>query len=111
LRPINQIPQMAEMSVGMLHRALDIFIHEDVQGARDLPKEDNVIDDLYNEIHRGLLDFMIKDPSSVDRANSLMWAAHNLERMADRVTNICERTIFVATGKMVEFDKTDDEMR
>lgn len=111
LRPLNQIPRMAEITVGMLHKALDIFIHEDVEAARQLPREDNVVDDLYNEIHRDLLDTMIKDPMTVDRANSLMWAAHNLERMADRVTNICERTIFVATGKMVEFDKTDDEMR
>ena len=111
LRPLTHIPQMAEITASMLHKALEIFIREDVEGARQLPREDNVIDDLYNEIHRVLLDFMIKDPSTVDRANSLMWAAHNLERMADRVTNICERTIFVATGKMVEFDKTDDEMR
>lgn len=111
LRPLNQIPRMANMSVDMLHRALEIFIHEDVEGARQLPKEDDAVDDLYNEVHHDLLQFMIKDPSTVDRANALMWAAHNLERMADRVTNICERTIFVATGKMVEFDKTDDEMR
>ena len=102
---------MAEITVGMLHRALEVFIHEDVDGARQLPKEDDAVDDLYNEVHHDLLQFMIKDPSTVDRANALMWAAHNLERMADRVTNICERTIFVATGKMVEFDKTDDEMR
>jgi phosphate transport system protein len=53
---------------------------------------------------------MIADPSTIDRANYLLWAAHNLERLADRVTNICERTVFVATGEMVELDQTDDEM-
>jgi phosphate transport system protein len=111
LKPLVEIPKMADLTVNMLHRALEIFIHEDAEAARQLPKEDDAVDDLYNQVHRDLLDFMIKDPSTVDRANSLMWAAHNLERMADRVTNICERTIFVATGKMVEFDKTDDEMR
>ena len=110
LRPLIYIPQMAEITVGMLHRALEIFIREDVNAAHQLPKDDDAVDDLYNEVHRDLLDFMIKDPSTVDRANSLMWAAHNLERMADRVTNICERTIFVATGEMLELDHTDDEL-
>jgi phosphate transport system protein len=109
LRPLIYIPKMAELTVDMLHRALEIFIYEDVEGARLLPKEDDAVDDLYNEVHRDLLDYMIKDPSTVDRANSLMWAAHNLERMSVGVTNICERTIFVATGEMLELDVSDDE--
>jgi len=58
-----------------------------------------------------LVMIMFKDPKTVDQANLLMWAAHNLERMADRVTNICERTIYVATGEMQEIDVSDDEMK
>jgi phosphate transport system protein len=53
---------------------------------------------------------MIADPTVIDRANYLVWAAHNLERLADRVTNICERIVFVVTGEMIEFDVSDDEL-
>lgn len=110
LKPLVDIPKMADLTVDMLHRALEHFIHEDAVAARQLPKEDDAVDDLYNKVHRDLLDFMIEDPSTVDRANALMWAAHNLERMADRVTNICERAIFVATGELLELDVSDDEI-
>jgi phosphate transport system protein len=54
---------------------------------------------------------MLEDPAMTDRANNLMWAAHNLERMADRVTNICERTIYVTTGELFQIDASDDELR
>lgn len=109
LKPLVDIPKMAEGAVHMLHRALDAFIREDAESARLIPPEDDAIDNLFNKVQRDLLEFMIKDPSTVDRANHLLWAAHNLERMADRVTNICERTVFVATGEMAEFDHSDDE--
>jgi phosphate transport system protein len=109
LRPLTDIPKMAELAVDMLHRALEAFNSENPSLARTLPKEDDAVDDLYNTVQRALLDIMIKDPSTVDRANHLLWAAHNLERLADRVINICERTIFVATGEMDELDVSDDE--
>jgi phosphate transport system protein len=72
--------------------------------------EDDEIDDHFNAVQNELVQIMIADPTSVDRANHLLWAAHNLERMADRVTNICERTVFIATGEMTEFDRSDDEL-
>ncbi len=109
LKPLIDIPKMAEIAVDMLHRALEAFVQEDASKARMIPLEDDAIDDLFNTVQYDLLQFMIKDPSTVDRANHLLWAAHNLERMADRVTNICERTVFVATGEMTEFDHSDDE--
>ncbi len=80
-----------------------------MEQARTIPEEDDQVDELYNQINRVLITYMISDPSIIDRANLLIWAAHNLERMADRVTNICERTIYVATGKMKELDISDDE--
>ncbi len=110
LKPLIDIPRMAELTVSMLHRALDAFVKEDAEVARAIPREDDMIDDLYNQVQRELLTFMISDPATIDRANNLLWAAHNLERMADRVTNICERTIFVVTGEMLELDVTDDEL-
>jgi len=109
LKPLIDIPKMAQHTVDMLHRALDAFVREDAVTARTIPKEDDVVDLLFQTVQRDLLNFMTADPETIDQANHLLWAAHNLERMADRVTNICERTIFVATGEMSELDVTDDE--
>jgi phosphate transport system protein len=95
----------------MLHRALGAFVDADVDIARELPHEDDEVDALYNQVYRELLTYMIADPSTIDRANYLLWVAHNLERTADRVTNICERTIFIATGELIEVDISDDEFR
>jgi len=103
------LERMAEIGLGMLRRALGAFVARDTETARQIPLEDNQVDDLYNRLYRDLMSRMIADPTTVDRNNYLVWAAHNLERMADRVTNICERIIFVTTGEMRELDYTDDE--
>ena len=100
---------MAEIAVDMLHRAIIAFIEQDAQAALEIPKEDDKVDALYNQIYRELVTIMLSNPTTIDRANLLMWVAHNLERLADRVTNICERTIFVATGELNELDSSDDE--
>jgi phosphate transport system protein len=110
IKPLNHIPKMAELTISMLHRAITAFVNQDVDTARKIPKEDDVIDNLYKRIYRELVAVMLEDPSTIDRANNLMWVAHNLERMADRVTNICERTIYIATGSLVELSPSDDEM-
>jgi phosphate transport system protein len=87
----------------MLHRALGAFISGDDKAARIIPPEDDIVDRLYNQIYHELVQRMISDPQTIDHATHLLWVAHNLERFADRVTNICERTIFLATGEMTEF--------
>ena len=110
VKPLIDIPRMADMGLDMLHRALGAFVAGDVETARAIPKEDDEIDYLYNQIYRELVTYMIDDTSTIDRANYLLCAAHNLERMADRVTNICERTVYMVTGEMRELDRTDDEM-
>jgi phosphate transport system protein len=109
LKPLIDIPRMAEKDVDMLHRALTAFVHEDIETAKTLPVEDDEVDALYNQVYRELMTFVIQDPKTMERANWLLWVAHNLERVADRVTNICERTIFIATGEMSEIKSTDDE--
>lgn len=111
LKPLIDLPRMAEKATDMLHRALTAFVMVDADTARAIPLEDDEVDALYNQIYRELMTFIIQDPSTIERANFLLWAAHNLERMADRVTNICERTIFVATGQIKEFRDTDDEQK
>ncbi|MBK5108893.1 MAG: phosphate signaling complex protein PhoU [Anaerolineales bacterium] len=110
VKPLIDIPRMAELSLDMLHRALGAFVAGDAETARAIPKEDDQIDGLYNQVYRELVTYMIADTSTIDRANFLLWAAHNLERLADRVTNICERTIYMATGEMRELDRSDDEL-
>ena len=109
LKPLIDIPRMAQKGVDMLHRALTAFVHEDVEAAKAIPLEDDEVDALYNQIYRELMTFVISDPKTMERANWLLWVAHNLERVADRVTNICERTIFIVTGEMTEIKNTDDE--
>jgi len=109
LSTIRDISRMSEISVSMLHRALGAFVAEDDMLARAIPVEDDLVDDLYNQIYRSLVSSMIADPATIDHANYLLWAAHNLERMADRVTNICERTVFIATGELMELSSSDDE--
>lgn len=109
LKPLIDVPRMAEKGVDMLHRALTAFVNSDVETAQALPVEDDEVDALYNQVYRELMTFVIQDPKTIERANWLLWVAHNLERFADRVTNICERTIFIVTGTMGEIKSTDDE--
>ena len=109
LKPLIDVPRMAQKGVDMLHRSLTAFVNEDVETAKKLPVEDDEVDALYNQVYRELMTFVIADPTTIERANWLLWVAHNLERFADRVTNICERTIFIATGEMSEIKSTDDE--
>ena len=102
LKPLIDIPRMAEQTVDMLRRSLDAFINRDAEAARKISAEDDTIDQLYDQVFRELLTFMAEDPKTITRATRLIWVAHNLERSADRVTNICERVVFVVTGKMEE---------
>jgi len=100
----GDLQQMSELGLGMLRRALDAFVAGDAAAAREIPAEDDEVDSLYNRIYKELTRRMIADTTTVEYANLLMWAAHNLERLADRVTNICERTVYVSTGSMKELD-------
>jgi phosphate transport system protein len=109
LKPLIDVPRMAQKGVDMLHRALTAFVNEDVEAAKAIPIEDDEVDALYNQVYRELMTFVISDPKSIERANWLLWVAHNLERVADRVTNICERTVFIATGELGEIKNSDDE--
>ncbi|MBN1231313.1 MAG: phosphate signaling complex protein PhoU [Anaerolineales bacterium] len=109
LKPLIDLPKMSDLTVAMLHKALKAFADGDEKTANKLVKDDDAVDELYIKINRELLQFMINDSETIDRANQLMWAAHNLERMADRVINICERTIFINSGKLLELSFSDDE--
>jgi phosphate transport system protein len=109
LKPLIDVPRMAQKGVDMLHRALTAFINEDIETARTIPVEDDEVDALYNQVYRELMTIVIGNPTTIERANWLLWTAHNLERFADRVTNICERTVFVVTGELTEINDTDSD--
>ena len=109
LKPLIDVPRMAQKGTDMLHRALTAFINEDVAAARLIPAEDDEVDGLYTQVYHELMMFVIQDAKSIERANWLLWVAHNLERVADRVTNICERTVFIATGEIKEIDSSSTE--
>lgn len=110
LKPPAGLLDMAEVGVDMLHKALEAFVGGKVELARAVPKQDDKVDTLFMKVQSEILTQMTAHPEEIDKINHLLWACHNLERLADRVINICERTIFIATGELVEFDATDDEL-
>jgi phosphate transport system protein len=107
--PIRDIEHMANLAISMLHRALSAFITENITLATSIPAEDDAVDELYDVIYHQIVKSMIAHPETIDLSNLIMWVAHNLERMADRVTNICERTVFITSGELMEMDQTDEE--
>ncbi len=104
VKPLVHIPQMCTLATNMLKQSLDAFINSDVEAARTIPLEDDKVDALYNTVNKELIAIIIQDPQKIDHANYLSWAAHNLERAADRVTNICERVVYTVTGELIEMD-------
>lgn len=110
--PIDQatlirLQEMTDHGISMLRRALDAFVKSDITVARAIPAEDTQVDEIYNQLYLSLIAQMAADSSLIDRCSHMMWAAHNLERLADRVINICERIVYVATGEMKELDVSD----
>jgi len=102
IKSLVDILQMAALGISMLEKSIDAFLKRDAKAAEMVCADDDKIDLLYDRVYRELLSYMIEDPKTITRATYLIWAAHNLERIADRVTNICERIVFLVTGRMEE---------
>ena len=102
IKPLIDIPRMAEKAQLMLHRSLDALVERDAELAVQICQDDDEVDALYDQVYKELLVYMINDPKAIDRATHLLWVAHNLERIADRSTNIAERVVFLVTGHMQE---------
>jgi phosphate transport system protein len=100
LKPLIDIPRMADITIEMVHNSLKSFIENDPKAAMQVIGMDEVVDSIYDQIFRELLTFMMTDPKTINRATRLIWVAHNIERAADRATNICERVVFMVTGKI-----------
>ena len=108
LKPLIDIPRMAEKATTMLRNSMDSLVSRDTIKANQVLKDDDEVDQLYDQVYRELLVFMLQNPQTIQRATYLLWAAHDLERIADRATNIAERVIFLVTGKMVESNKSTE---
>ena len=104
VKPLRDIPQMSELGLSMLDRCMKAFLNRDLEAARQVCNDDDEVDALYDQTYRELLLVMIENPRTIQGATYMIWAAHNLERIADRVTNIAERVVFMVTGKMEEMN-------
>jgi len=104
LKPLIDVPRMAEIGREMMRASLNAYLERDQQQAERTILRDDEVDQLNDQVYRELLTFMLQDPRNISRATHLLWVAHNLERIADRITNICERVIFMITGEVVEAD-------
>ena len=111
LKPLIDVPIMAGVVKEMTRAALDAFVRGDVELARKVAARDDEVDQLYQQIFRELLTYMLEDPKNISRATFLLWVAHNLERIGDRAVNLCERAIFITTGQLGELNtETDSEL-
>ncbi len=104
LKPYIDILRMAEVAVRMLRGAVESFKLRDVEMARQVCDQDDEVDALYDQVYRELITFMINDPKTIERATHITWIAHNLERIADRVTNIGERVVYMVQGTYEELN-------
>lgn len=104
VKPLVDIPRMAEKGLSMLERSMKAFLERDAEASRRLGQEDDEVDALHDRVYQDLIGIMIRDPQTITGATYLLWAAHNLERIADRATNIAERVVFMVTGKMEEIN-------
>ena len=102
LKPLVDIPRMADMASSMLHEALDAFVRRDAATARRLVRRDDEVDDLNRQLFRELVSFMIEDPSTITRAMELVLVARNLERVADLATNVAEEVVFIAEARVIK---------
>ena len=99
-RFLNTIYDMGVKTSDMLHRSMTAFIQTNARSAIRIISDDDMIDSMYANLYSDLMKFVSRDAYNAERVNSLLWVGHNLERAADRVTNICERTIYVETGEL-----------
>ena len=104
LKPLIDLPLMAEKATKMLHRSLEALVNRDTVAALQVCNDDDEVDNLYDQVYKDLLMYMIDDPSTIQRATFLLWVSHDLERIADRATNIAERVVYLVTGKMEEIN-------
>lgn len=109
LKPLIDLPRMVDIATEMLHEGIRAFLNGDLVKARAIIDRDDLVDGLHDQIYRELITYMLEDPSTIRRATHLIWASHAVERFADRATNVAERTLFVATGRLEDLTSEASE--
>ena len=104
VKPLIDIPRMAEKATAMVRRSLEALVNRDTVTALQVCNDDDEVDVLYDQVYQDLVQLMVRDPQTIQRATYLLWVAHDLERIADRATNIAERVVYLVTGKMEEIN-------
>lgn len=104
LKPLIDVPRMAELAQNMLREAVDAFVNRDVEAARRLADKEAQVDQLTTQVQNEILEIMLRDPKNIERGLHLIFVAHNLERVADRTTNIAERLVFFVTGELIDLN-------
>lgn len=107
VKPLVDTPRMAEHTIAMLKDSLDAFTRYDAALARDVCGRDSVVDEFNTKIKRELMEYMARDPQTIERALKLMMVSLNLERIADLSTNIAEDVIYIVTGEDIRHGKGD----
>jgi len=109
VKPLIDIPRMAEIAEKMIRDALDAFVKKDAELARDVLRRDDEVDELKDQVFRELLTYMMADPGTIQRALALILISRHLERIADHATNIAEDVIFIAEAKDVRHHADQQE--
>ena len=104
VKPLIDLPIMASKATEMLRNAVQAFVDQDTEAAYRVGGADDEVDRLYDQIYADLIQVMVGDPATIEPSTHLLWVAHNLERIADRATNIAERTVYSATGMLPQMD-------
>jgi phosphate transport system protein len=104
LKPVPDLSRMSEMAIQMLHGAVEAYKERNTQQAREIVQKDDTVDELYEQIYHELILTMIGDPATIQRCTYMIWVAHNLERIADRATNICERVVYLVEGRVQDLN-------
>jgi phosphate transport system protein len=104
IRPLVDLPRMAEMAIEMLHGSVEAYKTHDTKRAREIINIDDGVDELYEQIYHELIMVMVGEPTTIQRGTYLIWVAHNLERIADRSTNICERVVYLVEGRITDLN-------
>lgn len=104
VKPLIDLPRMSLLCQEMLRQGLEAFARNDPAAAENVANNDDMIDNLYKQVFRELMSYIVEDPRTVTRALNLLFAAHNLERIGDCVTNIAERVIYASTGRLQELN-------
>lgn len=108
IKPLIDIPRMADAVRMMLRDALNAYVNWDMEAARRIIAQDRDVDALDRQVYQELIGYMLKDPATINRATYLLWVSHNIERIGDRITNICERVIYMVTGEMYHATTAED---